>query len=511
MQNTGTVEKWIKPQPGFQHKFISSPAEVAIGGGAAGCGKTFGLLFIPFWMLPRNDNVQATIFRKQHKQIIATGGIWDSSVQLFSILSDDYRPRILLGDHEYRFKNGSRLKFDHLSNPDTHLGYQGAEIAMIGFDELTHFSKAQFFYMLSRNRSTAVRIPFTRCTTNPQGDGWVKDMVSWYLYPEDHKDETKADYPIPERSGVIRYFTSFEDEQIWGATRQEVLDKLPKSVLSEYDKSLIKSFTFIPGLLEDNQILEKANPQYRASLMALSATDRAQLLGGRWRNIDNDKDPLFEHSAIVDLFSNTFVSPTGKRYLTTDIALEGRDRFIIVVWDGWVILKIYEYSKTDGLDVLNIIREMANRWRVPYRNIAFDAAGVGGYLKGFLKTAFSFFGQAAPMIEDHIRDAKKQGMDKPKYKNLRTQCYYYLARKMNDCEIYASNCTDHQKVMIGEEFRATKKAPTGPDGKLRILAKDEISAIIKRSPDYADTISMRAVFDFKPTVKGRKVQVSHTA
>jgi hypothetical protein len=32
--------------------------------------------------------------------------------------------------------------------------HQGLQYAFIGFDELTHFTKKQFFYLMSRNRST---------------------------------------------------------------------------------------------------------------------------------------------------------------------------------------------------------------------------------------------------------------------------------------------------------------------------------------------------------------------
>ena len=34
---------YIRPQEGYQMKFLSSEADIVIGGGAAGVGKTFGL------------------------------------------------------------------------------------------------------------------------------------------------------------------------------------------------------------------------------------------------------------------------------------------------------------------------------------------------------------------------------------------------------------------------------------------------------------------------------------
>ena len=37
-------QKTIRPQPGFQEKFLMSQADIVIGGGAAGAGKTFAIL-----------------------------------------------------------------------------------------------------------------------------------------------------------------------------------------------------------------------------------------------------------------------------------------------------------------------------------------------------------------------------------------------------------------------------------------------------------------------------------
>ena len=34
----------LLPQPGFQYKFMNSPADIVLGGGSAGGGKTYALL-----------------------------------------------------------------------------------------------------------------------------------------------------------------------------------------------------------------------------------------------------------------------------------------------------------------------------------------------------------------------------------------------------------------------------------------------------------------------------------
>ena len=51
---------------------------------------------------------------------------------------------------EWRWPRG-KIKFSHLQFETTVYDWQGAQITLICFDELTHFSAHQFFYMVSRD------------------------------------------------------------------------------------------------------------------------------------------------------------------------------------------------------------------------------------------------------------------------------------------------------------------------------------------------------------------------
>ena len=489
-------------QPGFQQKFAQSPAEITIGGGAAGVGKSRALLHIGFSLCQRLQNVPAIIFRRESKQITITGGLWDQAINYSQLFPLDTRPVDKSSGHEFIFNNKSKLQFSHLSDANrTHLSFQGAELAFIGFDELTHFTSHQFFYLLGRNRSLSVKMPFMRATTNPQGEGWIKDLISWWLYPPDYKDESLADYPIWERAGRIRFFTNFEEKIMFGNSRDEVFNMLPSSARKDFDKRLIKSLTFVPGRLEENVILERANPNYRASLMALPLNERLQLLYGRWRTVENDDAILFHRGPLEDLFTNDFVRKTGVRYITADIAMEGRDQFVIIVWDGWVIIEVIRIPKSDGAMVLEKLKSVAHHWKVPGRNICFDSSGMGGYLQGFLRNSVPFFGGDSPMEEQFAKTYEQEGHEKPRYNNLRTQCYYKLAQILEECDIY---CEYDDPVFARElkaELRATKKGDTGIDAKRAIIPKDEIKAILGRSPDLADAVSMRVRFDLTPKIK----------
>ncbi len=167
--------------------------------------------------------------------------------------------------------------FRHLERDESVFGFQGAEICLLEFDELTHFSEQMFFYMLSRNRSTCGVRPYCRCSTNPDSDSWVARFIQWWWDPD-------TGYAIPERSGKIRYMARVNEEIIWGGNPEEVIataNEIDSGV--EITKDDIKSVSFVSSNVFDNQVLLKSDPGYMANLKALSTVQRERLLYGNWK------------------------------------------------------------------------------------------------------------------------------------------------------------------------------------------------------------------------------------
>ncbi len=139
---------------------------------------------------------------------------------------------------------------------------------MIGFDELTHLTEQQFWYLLSRNRSLSGVKPYVRASCNPDVDSWVAQLLAWWINQD-------TGLPIPERSGQLRWFVRVNDQLEWGDSRAELLARnqdIPP-----------KSLSFIPATLSDNPELTRSNPDYRTTLLALPLVERERLLGGNWK------------------------------------------------------------------------------------------------------------------------------------------------------------------------------------------------------------------------------------
>jgi predicted phage terminase large subunit-like protein len=270
----GREVREVRPQPGPQEDFLSSSADIAIIGGAAGGGKTWSLLLEPL-RHANNRDFGAVIFRRTQPQIRNEGGLWDEARELYPALravSNEVRL-------SYTFPSGMTVAFSHLQHGKDVDRWTGAQIPLIGFDQLEEFEERQFWYLLTRNRSARAGVrPYVRATCNPVPDdhevgGWLNRLVSWWIDPA-------TGYPITKRSGVVRWFVRLADELHWGDSRAELRARFKEMPETDFRP---KSITFIPAKLEDNPILEQADPNYRAALLAQPLVERERLLHGNWK------------------------------------------------------------------------------------------------------------------------------------------------------------------------------------------------------------------------------------
>src|SRR5450432_4240457 len=114
----------IRPQRGFQESFLSTSADIAIGGGAAGAGKTHSLLLEPLRHISQVKGFNGVIFRRETPQITNPGGLWDNSVDLYPFMSGFP----VASKHTWVFPFGNRLKFSHLEYEKDVYNYMGTEL-----------------------------------------------------------------------------------------------------------------------------------------------------------------------------------------------------------------------------------------------------------------------------------------------------------------------------------------------------------------------------------------------
>lgn len=484
----------LKPQPGFQEQFLASPADIVIGGGAAGSGKTFVEL-LESLRHKDHEGFRAVFFRRTTTQIMSPGGLWDSAMKIFPGIGAECTE----SKRRITFPSGVTIKFEHLEYEKDKYNWQGSEIPLIIFDELPHFTWGQFTYMLSRNRSTCGVKPYIRATCNPDSDSWVREVIDWWI--------DGNGYVIKERCGIIRYFTVDSDNIVWGDSPQEVVNKCPhifsNKKLQEFDiKDLVKSLTFIEGDIYENKALLETDPAYLGNLLALPTEEKKRLLEKNW-NIKVDGLMLADHHKVTDIFTNQIRPNPSDGCITIDHARFGQDLMVSTAWHGWYAKRIDILTKSDTNDIVKVVNHQMFHYRIGSSSILVDQDGIG--VKDHYQNCTVFYG-----------GGKTIGENKDHYANLKTECSYYLCEKIiNENLMYIDldniyvDGIPAKEVKIGsknyqikewilKQLRTIRQQNVNKLGRKQIESKDEQKNKLNgRSPDFADNFLMRSWFDLR--------------
>ena len=209
-----------------QKEFIDAMEEEVLFGGAAGGGKSYGQLIDALLFAVKYPKSKQLILRRTfpelEKSLIRTA-LTIYPQEFFSYNASK---------HVGVFKNGSIIDFGYCDRENDVFKYQSAEYDVIRFDELTHFTKAMYTYLISRVRGANNFPKQIKSSTNPGGVGhaWVKARFI---------DMGEPNVP--------------------------------------HDGKL-----FIPSLVTDNVFLMEQDPDYISRLEKLDETDKQALLYGNW-------------------------------------------------------------------------------------------------------------------------------------------------------------------------------------------------------------------------------------
>lgn len=221
---TPRMNRYMAQSPTIKQRvFMCLPVREALFGGAAGPGKSSGLLMdaLQYVDVP---GYHAIILRKSFADLSLPGALMDRARDWLYSTDAIWNDR----SHTWRFPSGATLTFGFIDNTNDKYKYQSSEFHYIGFDELTQFRLEDYRYMFSRlRRLKGIRVPSrVRSASNPGGFG--HDWVYQRFFVEGVKE------------GRV----------------------------------------FLPARLDDNPYVDKAD--YIRSLSNLDPTMLAQLLGGDW-------------------------------------------------------------------------------------------------------------------------------------------------------------------------------------------------------------------------------------
>ena len=337
---TKRTDRFIVAQSGGQNNMLMSEADITIGGGCRGGSKTFSLLMDALYDVTA-PNFRAIILRKELDDL---ADIADTS----SILFDEYGTyNRSKNDMTWNFINGGWLKFSYHNDDyqSFHDRFQGKQYAYIGVDEITQMAYNKFKYIITSNRNAFhIRNRFFG-TCNPDPDSWVAKFIAWWIGEDG--------LPIRERDSVMRYCfmpSDYVEDVVWGDTKEEVFEKCKTTIMQHWNPKferygspvdlMVKSVCFTEARLDENVMLMSSDPSYLANLVNQSEEQRSRDLDGNWK-FKSAGDDMIKMSDIEKFYDNAEQTGNGQRYVTCDVAFEGGDQCVFILWVGNHMQDIY--------------------------------------------------------------------------------------------------------------------------------------------------------------------------
>lgn len=450
-----------KPQEAAYH----SEATVLGFGGAAGGGKTDLMIG-----LAHTAHHKSIIFRRELAQL---EGLEERSRELLT-----GKGRFNSTKHKWRLDDGRLIEFGGVEQEKDKNKYQGRPHDLKGFDELTHFSEAQFRFLKAWNR-TSRRSQRCRVVTgfNPPTDAegdWVNQYFAPWLseaYP--HKRA------LP---GELRWFAMLNGKEA------EVKNGLPfwwKHVDGTEELIEPESRTFIPSHVEDNPIYMATG--YKATLQQLPEPLRSLMLYGKFGLTQVDHPWQVIPSAWIIAAQGRWKDRSKDRergpltQVGVDPARGGKDKSTICKrYSNWVAPLLSKPGRTTP-DGTATIRDIINSMEVGENApLHVDSVGIGaspvdlGVLFGF---------QVYPMSGGNksFRKAKNTNL---KIANKRSEWVWNLREALDpasgeDIELPPDQELRADLCAYRYELKATGIAVEG---------KDEMKERIHRSPDKGDAV-----------------------
>jgi hypothetical protein len=138
--------------------------------------------------------------------------------------------------------------------------------------------------------------------------------------------------------------------------------------------------------------------------------------------------------------------------------------------------------RSSVVESAEVIKRLAAERGVARSRIVVDDDGVGGGVVDLLPGCVAFKGGSRVVGESN-------------YRNLKAQCSYTLAERVN-ARLVAWQVDAWQEEVMAE-LRWIKRDKVDSDGKLIVLGKDKVKEGLGRSPDLADALMMRMVLELR--------------
>lgn len=257
--------------------------------------------------------------------------------------------------------------------------------------------------------------------------------------------------------------------------------------------TLKKNRVFIQSLYSDNPYIDRE--AYEKNYENADVVTKERILRGNWE-YDDRPQKLIKYDDICDLFTNPITN--GEKYISCDVAGEGKDKAVVIVWNGFEAIDFKVFDKCSALELQDCIKQFAQKYTIGMSQVVCDQDGIGWGVVGNLQC--KWFQNNLTPIDNRTDYEKQEQWGKPFFQNLKTQCYFELKKVIESHTMNLSSMTIHRTTII-EELDIIDEVDIDKDGVRKINSKEKQKEILWRSPDFADCLMMRMFFEIQKEVQ----------
>lgn len=236
---------------------------------------------------------------------------------------------------------------------------------------------------------------------------------------------------------------------------------------------------FIQATPKDNPFLSKSYLK-NLSRKNLSEWEYQTRVLLNWHFSEADVE-LFEVAKINDAFNAKLEKEDKNRFLSVDIAGKGKDATVASIWQGWELLEIRKFNHLTAPETAKIISAIQKEFSISTKHVVIDCNGIGSGVGDLVRGCQRFV-------------AHNSALQKGAFRSIKDQLYYHLSEKFARGEIKLSAYDWIDDII--KELQAHKRYKHGADGSASVTPKSIIHQSLGKSPDIADSLMMRCIYDF---------------
>jgi len=460
-------------QVGPQEWAQACVADVLFYGGSAGGGKTdleIGLAL--------TEHEKSIIFRREAVQLV---GIEERISTILGTRDGyDSQDRIWRLPEMPGLELGRTLELGSVKDASDWKKYQGRPHDLIAFDEVCHFTELQVRQLMGWKRTGSLkvrqRVVFAgNPPTDSEGE-WVIRFFGPWLDP---------DHPNPAKPGELRWFVSDAE----GAD-QEVPNNKPVKVGQRWVQP--HSRCFIPSSVKDNLYLKLTG--YEGTLDALPEPFRSQMRDGNF--MAGRQDDVWQ------VIPTAWIKAAQARWRPRDVkgpmthfgfdpSRGGADKSALARRHGtWFdeVISVPGIVTKDGPSAAALVAQHL-RGGV---TVAVDSIGIGSSAFDFIKLmGMKLVAVVASEATTALDVAGNLG-----FRNIRAMMYWRLREALDptnpdpialppDPELFSDLAAERYKIIS-----------MGKRAGIQCLPKDDIRALLGRSPDKGDSVAFTFIDNY---------------